>query len=195
MSYRVSVSNLLTIGFFLFHYRWFVYAFAGFCFGIADWYYLEFLIRIDWLRTQTLLTAIVAISINWGIWLVPAVPLAIVEMLRSNRVWFSSLAVALFWACAIIAYYVYYSFLLAFDGYAPLSLLQAVLQPSPTAWQDWGRITRTQTIAHISDWMWVAIIGGGMIGGSAAVFLRKYRMWGNEKELNIEPNKQKTVQK
>ena len=65
-------------------YRWFLYALAGLGFGVFDWYYLEFLIRFDWPRT--LFTTVIAVSLEWGIWLVPALPLAIAEVQRSQRI-------------------------------------------------------------------------------------------------------------
>jgi hypothetical protein len=157
----------------LYKYRWFRYALAGLGFGVFDWYYLEFLIRFDWPRT--LFTTVIAVSLNWGIWLVPALPLAIAEVQRSQRIRLSACAVALFWLCAITAYYLYYGFLLAFDGSAPLSLRAALTHPSPTAWADWWSILRSQTLYAILDWSWMALGGGALVGARVGILHQLFR--------------------
>lgn len=149
----------------------------GSIFGLFDWYYGEWLAQFPWEPfPAAFLEIVLRVSLLWGIWLVPALPVAVWEAVRSQRIWRSALATALLWSCAIVTYYLYYGFLMAFDGEPPLSLFQALRTPAPNAWQTWWVITQTLTLRDIREWSLVALVGGALVGGSIGVVV-KYIYW------------------
>ena len=51
--------------------RWLFYGFVGFLFGIADWYYLNWIAQFSWGELgNSLLVIPLIIALNYGIWLV-----------------------------------------------------------------------------------------------------------------------------
>ncbi len=85
--------------------RWWKYTLVGLVFGIADWYFLDLLAslaRIPALSDQLnqtsgllrLFAVILLIGLNYGIWLVPVIPVAVVEMKQSRSIRLAAMAAA-----------------------------------------------------------------------------------------------------
>ncbi len=94
--------------------RFLLYAIVGLIFGINDWFYLDWLAHISWGRLgETILVIPIIIVRNYGIWLVPIIPVAIYEARHRQRIHNPMLAGMLTWSCALSSYYAYYGILLS----------------------------------------------------------------------------------
>jgi len=105
-------------------YRFLLYAIIGLTFGIINWFYLNWLAHISWgsLRESILVIPII-IGMNYGIWLVPIIPVVIYEALQTKRIRNPVVAGILTWSCAIFSYYFYYAILLSLGKLPNLELL------------------------------------------------------------------------
>jgi hypothetical protein len=145
--------------------RWFVYSLIGLLFGIIDWYYLDLLSHFTWGRLgQSPLVIPLIIIFNYGIWLLPVVPIAIYEVHRSKSTARSAAASVVAWGCAILSYYAYYTALLAFWGLPNMDYLLFFRVHSPTFWADWAKVFKELILNQFIEWTIVAIIGGSIIG-------------------------------
>ncbi len=158
--------------------RWLVYCLLGLVFGVADWHFLQLLVVIPWQRLSgsspvgQLLLLPVIVGLNWGIWLVPVVPVAIHEARRSASVWLSAVAAMVVWCTAILAYYLYYTILIAFWGLPHMESLLVLREHSATFWQDWSATFRSLILGQVAEWIIVAVVGGAIVGaGSGAIYL------------------------
>ena len=60
--------------------RWLLYSLIGLAFGLIDWYYLDLLAHFPWGSLgQSPLVIPIIIAMNYGIWLVPVVPIALTK--------------------------------------------------------------------------------------------------------------------
>ncbi|MFZ2096313.1 MAG: hypothetical protein WAV05_06710, partial [Anaerolineales bacterium] len=93
-----------------YEHRFPFYAVIGLIFGIIDWFYLNWLAHISWGSLgESILVLPIIIGMNYGIWLVPIIPVVIYESRHTLRIWNSILAGMLTWSCAIFSYYFYYA--------------------------------------------------------------------------------------
>lgn len=158
--------------------RWLIYIIVGLCFGIIDWYFLDFLASSFALlgqnesvsETAFLLVLMIAvfITLNYGIWLVPVIPTAIFEVRRSHSLWKATLASALIWVTAIFSYYTFYTFLLMFVGLPHLEFMLFSNLQSATYWADWWLPFRRVVLDQFFDWIGIAVLGGVIIGALGA---------------------------
>lgn len=138
------------------------YSVIGFIFGIFDWYFSESLISS--FPDYNLFFLLIGLIIKWGIWLVPAIPIAIHEVKRTHRSITSMIAVVVVWLTAIITYYLYYLFQIAFIGLPQLEYLLVFGQRSDLFWADWPGILQMLIIAQVKEWGSVAVVGGAIVG-------------------------------
>ena len=155
--------------------RWIIYILIGLVFGIIDWYFIDLLAYLS--QTQRLnafflersefirqLYVIVLIVLNYGIWLVPAIPIAIIEMKRSGRLWKATLAAVLVWSMALLSYYAYYAFLLMFVGLPNFDFMLFKNRLAATYWADWWPPFKRVIVDQFFEWLLVGLAGGTIIG-------------------------------
>ena len=147
--------------------RWFIYLLIGILFGAADFVYLGFLYQVpceqafgcgpagEWLAFLVL---------NVGIWLVPVVPVALCEV-RHSRSRPRSIAASLcVWCAAIVAYYLTNAAQLAFWGLPSREELHVANHGAEHFWRNWASVLRGDVLGGITEWMVVAVVGGGVVG-------------------------------
>src|SRR5512133_3131442 len=155
--------------------RWIIYIIIGLVFGIIDWYFIDFLAYVN--QTQQLnnfflarseilrqLYVVMVIALNWGIWLVPAIPVAIIEMKRSGRLWKAALAAVLVWSMALLSYYAYYTFLLMFVGLPNFDFMLFKYRQSATYWVEWWPPFKRVIVDQFFEWLLVGLVGGTLVG-------------------------------
>ena len=86
--------------------RFLLYALIGLIFGIIDWFYLDWLAHISWGSLgESILVVPIIIGMNYGIWLVPIIPVVIYEARQADKILYPVLAGTLAWsnigACSI----------------------------------------------------------------------------------------------
>jgi len=155
--------------------RWMIYIIIGLVFGIIDWYFIDLLATLN--QTQRLnnfflerseivrqLYVGVLIVLNYGIWLVPAIPIAIFEMKRSGKLWKAALAAVLVWSMALLSYYAYYAFLLMFIGLPNFDFMLFKNRLSTTYWADWWPPFKRVIVDQFFEWLLVGLAGGTIVG-------------------------------
>ncbi len=163
--------------------RWIKYTVLGLCFGVADWYFLDLLASLS--RNQALsqrldqanelirlVIVLVLIAANYGIWLVPVVPMAIYEMKRSKSIRRAASAAAVAWSAALVSYYAYYSFMLMWVGLPNMEFMLFSNRHLPNYWADWWPPFRRVVVDQFLEWIPIAIVGGAVVGFLTAVSLR-----------------------
>ncbi len=145
--------------------RWLIYASVGFLFGIADLYYLNLLAHFPWGKLQNNPIVIpIIILLNYGIWLVPVLPVTFYESRTSGAVSRSAMAGALCWVCSIISYYIYYLLLLAFWGLPNMEHLLVVGPKQAGFWQEWSVAFQKIILNQVIEWLPIALVGGSLVG-------------------------------
>lgn len=145
--------------------RWLFYCIVGFLFGIADWYYLNWLAHFSWGELGNSLFVIpVIIALNYGIWLVPVLPVTLYESKISGSARRSAIAGALCWSCSILSYYLLYTLLLAFWGLPQMDHLLMINQNQPDFWLEWKIAFQKIILNQVLEWLPIAIVGGAIIG-------------------------------
>ena len=154
--------------------RFLLYAFIGLIFGIIDWFYLDWLEHISWgsLGESALVVPII-IVMNYGIWLVPIIPVAIYETMRAETVRYPILAGILTWSCAIFSYYVYYAILLSLGKLIHLEHLNIFGDKTATFWYYYWQMFKGIILGQFLEWIIIAVIGGASIGALSFRFLHK----------------------
>jgi hypothetical protein len=162
--------------------RWSIYALIGFLFGILDWYFLDLLASVgsklnpdNWPLIFQLFAVAVILALNWGIWLVPVIPVAIRETRHSGYIRLAALASVIVWSFAILSYYIYYTLLLLFRGLPHMNFMLYSNRHAPTYWQDWKPAFQRIILDQFFDWIGVAIIGGAIVGALTAILYRRLR--------------------
>jgi len=159
--------------------RWLKYALIGLLFGIADWYYLDLLAHFNWGNFgSSILVIPIFLLLNYGFWLVPILPIVVVESRRGSRILSPVLAGVITWSSAIASYYAFYTVLLSLGVLPHLAGLNVFGDRYPGFWEDWMAVFRKIILAQFFEWIVIAIVGGGLIG---AVVSFVYRTWINRK--------------
>jgi hypothetical protein len=146
----------------------------GLLFGIADWYFIKLLMWLISIVHYNIFVDVLGFAANWAIWLVPAIPVAIYQVRRLPTPIFSALAVMIVWMSAIVAYYLYYAFLLAFVGLPQMESLLVFGPHSELFWSAWSPVFQTLILGQILEWSSIALIGGSLIGWSVATFYLRF---------------------
>lgn len=159
--------------------RWLMYIAVGLVFGIADWYFLDLLASLD--QDQALsdnlfkapayirsLIVIVLVASNYGVWLVPVIPVAIYEMKRSRSLRRAAISAVIVWSAAMLSYYAYYAFMLMFVGLPNMDFMLFTNHQSVSYWENWWGPFRRVILNQIMEWIGIAIIGGAIVGTISA---------------------------
>lgn len=146
-------------------HRWLIYSWFGLVFGVLDWYYLELLAHFPWgsLGNNPIVVPII-IGLNYGIWLVPVLPVTYYESRHSRSGSKSALSGALCWSCSILSYYTYYTLLLAFWGLPNMDHLLVLGEKPAGFWQQWSVAFQRIILGQFLEWLPIALLGGAIIG-------------------------------
>jgi len=146
--------------------RWHYYALIGLIFGILDWFYLDWLARGVGpnLGENPLIVIPIIIAMNYGIWLIPIIPVTIFEARKSADIRRTGLAGILTWCCAIFSYYVYYWILLSMGKLVHLEHLNIFGERYDGFWSEYGQMFWRIILAQFLEWLPIAVIGGGLVG-------------------------------
>ena len=157
-------------------YRVLFYVLVGILFGVLDWYMPDLTMYIV---PPTLLNHPIGMLLGlawlWGVWLLPAIPIALYEIRASQRVWAAALAVILTWLGALTGYYAYYMYLLAFVGLNQMEMFLWSARRDPLFWQAWPSTFRTLMLYQWLEWSPVAVIGGAGVGGTIGWLYQKWQ--------------------
>lgn len=146
-----------------------VYMLIGLVFGTLDWFYLDWLANgVTWGSLgDSIIVVPIIILMNFGIWLVPIIPVVIYEARQSHKIRNPMWAGVLTWCCAIFAYYAYYSLLLVMGKLEHLEHLNVFSERSETFWFEFWQIFKQIILIQFLEWIIIAIIGGAFIGALA----------------------------
>jgi hypothetical protein len=154
--------------------RFLLYAAAGLVFGVMDWYYLDWLAHISWGSLgESLLVIPIIIGMNYGIWLVPIIPIVIYEARKSDKGHFPMLAGVLAWSAATFSYYVYYAVLLSLGKLIHLEHLNIFGEKYEMFWPEYWMMFNRIILGQFLEWIIIAVVGGAVIGSLAFWLLRK----------------------
>jgi hypothetical protein len=146
-------------------HRFFLYALVGLIFGIIDWFYLDWLAHISWGSLgESILVVPIIIVMNYGIWLVPIIPVVIYEARHAEKIIYPMLAGMLTWSCAIFSYYVYYTILLSLGKLIHFEHFNIFGDKDETFWYYYWHMFNGIILGQFLEWIIIAIIGGGAIG-------------------------------
>jgi hypothetical protein len=159
--------------------RWLIFIAVGLGFGIADWYFLNLLALFtnNQAMNETLLQApelirvllVMALVIsNYGVWLIPVIPVAIYEMKRSQSLLLAALSAVIVWSAALLSYYTYYAFMLIFIGLPNLDFMLFSNRQSATYWAYMWPPFRRIILVQFVEWIGIAVIGGAIVGTLSA---------------------------
>jgi hypothetical protein len=154
--------------------RFLAYIVVGVSFGVIDWYGVQALLPVTHrLSRGNLALALMGEAVNWGVWLLPATPVAVYEARRSGKAVWSGMAVVTLWLSSIVAYYLYYTYLLAFVGVHRMEDL-LIFGPRPNYfWGLWAITMRSLILRQMGEWGMVALVGGFIVGWLVSwVYLR-----------------------
>lgn len=155
-------------------WRFLLYILIGLVFGVIDWFYLNWLADISWgSLEQSILVVPIILLMNFGIWLVPLLPVAFFEVRHSDKMIFPVFAGALTWSCAIFSYYTYYAILLSLGKLIHLEHLNIFGEKYETFWPEYWQMFNRIILNQFFEWIIIAIIGGAVIGALAFWFYHK----------------------
>lgn len=154
--------------------RFSLYALIGLLFGILDWFYLDWLAHISWGSLgQSILVVPIILVMNYGIWLVPIVPVTIYETSLSQKIRNSILAGVITWSCAILSYYAYYAALLSLGKLIHLEHMNIFGEKDATFWYYYWQMFKGIILNQFFEWIIIAVIGGAVIGALSFQFMQK----------------------
>lgn len=137
--------------------RWFVYCVIGVLFGAFDFYYQEF--------TQGIINSFAMwFVVDWGIWLVPIIPIVLYEAKVSQSIVKSALSNILIWSISVISYYLYMAFKLIFIGQTSMQFLHISNYRDQFYLSNLRNLIWGLIFEDSPEWMFVAIFGGGIVG-------------------------------
>lgn len=155
--------------------RWLIYSLVGLGFGIVDWYFLALLASLT--QNHAFLQApkyiqplilLVLMTLNFGIWLIPVIPVAISEEKHSHSLRWAAISAILVWSMAIFSYYSYYAFLLMFVGLPNSDFMLFSNRYSASYWADWWPLFKRVIVDQFVEWIVIAVIGGAIVGFASA---------------------------
>jgi hypothetical protein len=155
-------------------HRFLLYFLIGLIFGIIDWFYLNWLAHISWGSLgESILVVPIIVGMNYGIWLVPIIPVVIYEARHAEEILYPMLAGMLTWSCAIFSYYVYYASLLSLGKLIHLEYLNIFGDKTATFWYEYWQMFKGIILGQFLEWIIIAVIGGAIIGALSFWFLHK----------------------
>jgi MFS family permease len=159
--------------------RWLIYSLVGLGFGFADWYFLALLASIGQNQALNesllqapqyvrLLIVVVLMTLNYGVWLIPAIPAAIYEMKLSHSLRRAAMSAIIVWSMALLSYYAYYAFLLMFVGLPNFDFMLFSNRHLATYWADWWPPFKRVIVDQFIGWIGIAFVGGALVGIASA---------------------------
>lgn len=145
--------------------RWILYATTSLGFGVFDWFFVS-KISLVWAPESRVPTVAQAGAYFFNIvfWLVPILPITIHEAGLSEQAKRPIKAGILTWTCAVLAYYATYAVRLSLGMVKGWEHLNILAGKENEFWpQYWTRFNEL-ILLQILDWIWVAILGGAIVG-------------------------------
>lgn len=157
--------------------RWIIYVLIGIVFGIFDFFYQELTQEIADSNT-------VRFAVAWGIWLVPAIPVALYEAKISHTKLKPALANVLVWSVSVISYYLYMAVKLIFIGQASRPEMLITNCNDPYYWSNLQSLLLYDVGGSIVEWIGVAVLGGFVVGFLVSLIYHKIIQVGNNKIIS-----------
>jgi hypothetical protein len=157
--------------------RWYFYALIGLIFGVFDWFYLDWLSRGlgPNLGENPFIVIPILLGLNYGIWLVPIIPVTLYEANRAKTIKTPIFAGILTWSCAIFSYYAYYAILFSLGRLPNLEYFNIFnhdfSEVRATYWRWFNQIILFQFL----EWIPIAVIGGGVTGAIACWVMCRFK--------------------
>jgi hypothetical protein len=113
----------------------------------------------------------IIVAMNYGIWLVPIIPVTIYETMRAETIRYPILAGMLTWSCAVLSYYAYYAILLSLGKLIHFERFNIFGDKDETFWYHYWHMFQAIILNQFVEWIGIAVIGGAIVGTlSAYVF-------------------------
>jgi hypothetical protein len=146
--------------------RWYVYALIGLIFGIFDWFFLDWLAKDIGpnLGENSIIVTPIILGLNYGIWLLPIIPVTIYESRLAKTIKNPIFAGMLTWSSAILSYYVFYAILLSLGRLPRLDHFNVFNQDFPEVRATYWRWFNSLILFQMFEWIPIAVVGGGLIG-------------------------------
>lgn len=149
------------------------YAAIGLIFGVLDWFYLDWLAHLSWGSLgQSVVVVPIILILNYGIWLVPVIPIAIYEARRAQRITSPIAASVITWLCAMVGYYGFYALQLSLGKLPSYEHLNIFGEKYPGFWLDFSRIFNRVILSQFLEWTLIAIVCGSILG---AIIFKLFR--------------------
>lgn len=146
-------------------WRFLLYILTGLVFGVIDWFYLNWLAHISWgILEQSILVVPIILLMNFGIWLVPIIPVVMYEARGAEKPVSTMFAGILTWSCAIFSYYFYYAILLSAGKLLHLEHLNIFGEKSETFWSEYWQMFNKIILSQFLEWIIIALVGGAVMG-------------------------------
>jgi hypothetical protein len=156
--------------------RFLLYAITGLVFGVMDWFYLDWLAHISWGSLENSILGVpIIIAMNYGFWLVPIIPVEIIESKLARKNIYPVFAGILTWSCAMVSYYTYYAILLSLGKLTNLEHLNILGDKSATFWPEYWHMFDRIILNQFLEWIIIAIIGGAITGALTFWVFHKIR--------------------
>ncbi len=149
--------------------RWHSYIMIGLAFGVFDWFFLQWLADglgpnlVENFGENPFIVIPIIIGLNYGIWLVPIIPVVIYETKRSTSIKSPILAAILTWTCALFSYFAYYAVLLSLGLLPNLAHLNVFGDRYDGFWREYARMFNRIILFQFLEWLPIAVIGGTII--------------------------------
>ncbi len=158
--------------------RFLLYALIGLIFGTIDWFYLDWLAHISWGSLGEFILVIpivipIIIAMNYGIWLVPIIPVVVYEARRARRMRDPMLVGMLTWSCAIFSYYFYYAILLSSGKLMHLEHFNIFGEKDESFWYYYWQMFKGIILSQFFEWIVIAVLGGAIIGAMSFWFIHR----------------------
>lgn len=152
--------------------RWLFYPLAGILFGIFDFYFQAWINQLFPMGKLSSFAMLVPIL---GIWLVLVVPIALHEAKNSRSAWLAAAAGAFTWSVSVIAYYLYMGVKLILIGEASRPEMHFSNRSDPYYWSNVRSFFVGDFWDGVSEWIIVAVVGGGLIGLLIGFFALRHK--------------------
>ena len=141
------------------------YAAIGLIFGVLDWFYLDWLAHLSWGSLgQSIIAVPIILIMNYGIWLVPVLPIAIYAARHADRIASPVLASTITWVCAMVGYYGFYALQLSLGKLPNYEYLNIFGEKYTGFWLDFWRMFNWIILSQFLEWSVIAVVCGSILG-------------------------------
>ena len=146
-------------------HRFLIYGLIGLAFGVIDWFYLSALAHFSWGSFgNSILVVPVILLFNYGIWLVPVIPIGIYETKHFGTIKSTMLSCIAAWVSAMVGYYGLYAVLLSLGKLPNLDHLNILGAKDTLFWQEYWRMFNRVILSQFFEWTLIAIVCGSILG-------------------------------